>query len=63
MPPGLTLDWVGRLAERERPGLQKQFINAGPGRSRRASAHPPLSRAASPASPGSQDLGVGRMAC
>jgi hypothetical protein len=20
MPPGLTLDWVGRLAERERPG-------------------------------------------
>jgi hypothetical protein len=26
---------VGRLEERERPGLWKQFINAGPGRSRR----------------------------
>ncbi len=40
MPRESTLDWVGRLAERERPGTVV-LINAEPGRSRRAAlTHP-----------------------
>jgi hypothetical protein len=48
MPPGPTLDWVGRLAERERPGMVT-LINAEPRSLSARSAHPPKSRAASPA--------------
>ena len=48
MPPGLTLDWVGRLEERERPGTVT-LINAEPRSLSARSAHPLLSRAASPA--------------
>jgi len=48
MPPGLTLDRVGRLAERERPACG--CVHQCRTRSLSArSAHPPLSRAASPA--------------
>ena len=37
------------------------LINAGPGRSRRASAHPPLSRAASPAPLARETVGGKRL--
>jgi hypothetical protein len=48
MPPGPTLDWVGRLQERERPATVT-LINAEPRSLSARSARPPKSRAASPA--------------
>jgi hypothetical protein len=48
MPKELTLDRVGRLAERERAGTTT-LINAEPRSLSARSARPPKSRAASPA--------------
>ncbi len=57
------LTGVGRLAERERPGLQKRFINAGPGRSRReALTHPGQGRHR-PRPLASRNVGVAQTVC
>ena len=57
MPPGPTLDGVGRLAERERPGTVT-LINAEPRSLSARSAHPPQSRAASSAPLARRNVGV-----
>jgi len=57
MPPGQTLDGVGRLAERERPGCGCAHQCRTRSLSAR-SAHPPLSRAASPAPLARRNVGL-----
>jgi hypothetical protein len=57
MPPGQTLDWVGRLEERERPGCGCAHQCRTRSLSAR-SAHPPLSRVASPAPLARRNVGM-----
>jgi len=61
MPPGPTLDRGGETRRARATWWTVTLINAGPGRSRRASAHPPLSRAASPAPLARETVGGKRL--
>src|SRR6266849_9118394 len=61
MPPGPTLDRGGETRRARATWWTMTLINAGPGRSRRASAHPPLSRAASPAPLARENAGGKRL--
>src|SRR5260221_12522421 len=59
MPPGPTLDRGGETRRARATWWTMTLINAGPGRSRRASAPPPPSRAASPAPLACRNVVVG----
>jgi len=58
MPPGQTLDWVGRLGTSESDRAAVMLINAEPRSLSARSAHPPKSRAASPALLARRNVGL-----
>jgi hypothetical protein len=63
MPRESTLDTGGETRRARATWRLQRFINAGPGRSRRDSAHPPVSRAASPALLAYENVGVKGLTC